>query len=485
MKRRMNLVALALGLTSVLGATACVQNVNAAEEGPVYVQYEGAWPAPEGVANIIYDTDIADDVDDAGGLAMLHSYVSEGRANLLAVVCNSACLYAAPCAEAINTYYGRPEIPIGTYKGPSEVTPESYTYCKPVTMKYENTMVDGSDARDAVDVYREVLASQPDHSVTIASVGFLTNLTELLNSEPDEYSDLNGVDLVAQKVKLVCCMGGNFEDFESAEYNFMCDPAAAQLVVEKCPAPIMFSGFEIGINVDTGERRYEMEEDNPVRLSYDLYLTDDTGLATRWSWDLTAVMYAVEGLEDYWTMERGDISVLDDGRVTFEKNEETGSRAFLVAKADVKDVEARLNEVLIQAKKDNSDERKFICIEDKNGRIDRRGANGETWGIWSSDNLVSYSNSVGAYMSLDFNGCGIDVYGGLDSDQGMFQVLLDGEEVAVIDTYAEKRVGSQGLYSVHDLEPGDHTIKLVLLEEKNEASSDCIIRIDAFRIMEN
>ena len=88
-------------------------------------------------------------------------------------------------------------------------------------------------------------------------------------------------------------------------------------------------------------------------------------------------------------------------------------------------------------------------------------------------------------MSLDFNGCGIDVYGGLDSDQGMFQVLLDGEEVAVIDTYAEKRVGSQGLYSAHDLEPGDHTIKLVLLEEKNEASSDCMIRIDAFRIMEN
>lgn len=145
-------------------------------------------------------------------------------------------------------------------------------------MKYENTMVDVRDVRDAVEVYQEVLASQPDNSVTIASVGFLTNLTELLNSESDEYSDLNGVDLVAQKVKLVCCMGGNFQDFESAEYNFMCDPAAAQFVVETCPAPIMFSGFEIGINVDTGERCYEMEEDNPVRLSYDLYLTDDTGI---------------------------------------------------------------------------------------------------------------------------------------------------------------------------------------------------------------
>ena len=214
MKKR-KFVMMAIGTAAVFGMTA--GTVSAQEQTP-YVQYEYAWPEPgQEIANIIYDTDIADDVDDAGGLAMLHAYADEGKANLLAVVADSSCIYGVSCAEAINIYYGRPDIPVGTYKGDSEVTPESYTYCKPVTMKYQTTLRDGNDARDAVDVYREVLAAQPDGSVTIVSVGFLTNLTELLNSQPDEYSDLDGVELVRQKVKLISCMGGNFQDFNSAE----------------------------------------------------------------------------------------------------------------------------------------------------------------------------------------------------------------------------------------------------------------------------
>ncbi|MDO4274289.1 MAG: nucleoside hydrolase [Eubacteriales bacterium] len=480
--KKKNFVMMVIGTAAVFGMTA---GTVSAQGQSSYVQYEHAWPEPgQEVANIIYDTDLAADVDDAGALAMLHAYADQGKANLLAVVADSSCLYSVSCAEAINTYYGRPDIPVGTYKGDSEVAPEGYTYCKPVTMKYQTTLRDGNDARDAVDIYREVLASQPDGSVTIVSVGFLTNLTELLNSQPDEYSDLNGIELVRQKVKLVSCMGGNFQDFDSAEYNFMCDPAAAQLMVNKCPAPIMFSGSEIGINLDTGERRYEMAQDDPVRLSYDLYLSDDTGLGTRWSWDLSAVLYAVEGLQDYWSMERGDVSVLEDGKDTFEKNEKTGARAFLVAKADVTQVEARLNEIMISAKKNNPNEEKVVCIEDKNGRIMRYGANGETWGVWKNDQLVNYAGQPGAYMTLDFEGVGFDLYGGVDADQGMLSVQLDGQEVSVIDTYAEKRVGSKCLYSARELEPGKHTLKLVISEEKNTNSTDSIVRIDAIKLYE-
>lgn len=220
MKKR-NLAVVVLG-TAVFGMFANTMPASAAAaEAPAFVQYEGEWPAPGNeVANIIYDTDIADDVDDAGALAMLHSYAEEGRANILATLCNSTCIYGASCLEAINIYYGRPDIPVGTYKGDAVLTPDSYYYCKPVTMKYETTLRDGADARDAVEVYREVLSAQPDNSVTIVSVGFLSNLTALLNSEPDEYSDLDGVELMRQKVKLVCCMGGNFQDFDTAEFNF-------------------------------------------------------------------------------------------------------------------------------------------------------------------------------------------------------------------------------------------------------------------------
>ena len=40
-------------------------------------------------------------------------------------------------------------------------------------------------APDATDVYRRVLSAQPDGSVTVCTVGFLTNLRRLLQSPPD------------------------------------------------------------------------------------------------------------------------------------------------------------------------------------------------------------------------------------------------------------------------------------------------------------
>lgn len=480
--RRRNSAVLVLGLT-IFAMLANATAIQAAEsEGTVHMQYEGEWPAPGNeTANIIYDTDIADDVDDAGALAILHSYADEGRANVLATLCNSSCIYGASCLEAINTYYGRPEIPVGTYKGESVVTPDSYYYCKPVTMKYETTLRDGGDARDAVDVYREVLAAQPDGSVTIVSVGFLTNLTELLNSQPDEYSELDGVELIRQKVKLVCCMGGNFQDFDTAEFNFMCDPAAAQLVADKCPAPIMYTGGEIGSKLNTGARRYEMELDNPVRMSYDVYLTDETGEGTRPSWDLTAVMYAVEGLGEYWTMERGDITVYDDGKDTFEKNEETGARAFLIEKMDPADVTARLDEIMLIAKKNNPDEKKVSFMENQNCRIRYAGGD-RNWGNWN-ENLLNYANNPGATMEFTFTGTSLDLYGGKGTDHGKFSVEIDGELVEEIDTYSEEEVISCCIYSLRDLEPGEHTFKLTILEDRNPESSDSIVSIDGVKLV--
>ena len=47
---------------------------------------------------------------------------------------------------------------------------------------------------------RRVLAAAEDHSVVISSVGFLTNLADLLASPPDATSHLSGQQLVRRKV---------------------------------------------------------------------------------------------------------------------------------------------------------------------------------------------------------------------------------------------------------------------------------------------
>ena len=70
-------------------------------------------PAPP---NIIFDTDMGNDVDDALALAMLHAFESRHEAHLVAVTITKDNKWAGPYVDAVNTFYGRPEIPIGTVK---------------------------------------------------------------------------------------------------------------------------------------------------------------------------------------------------------------------------------------------------------------------------------------------------------------------------------------------------------------------------------
>ena len=55
----------------------------------------------------------------------------------------------------------------------------------------------------SVKVMREVLTSSEDGSITMAFIGQLGNASDLLDSQPDEISELCGVDLVKQKVKKI------------------------------------------------------------------------------------------------------------------------------------------------------------------------------------------------------------------------------------------------------------------------------------------
>jgi inosine-uridine nucleoside N-ribohydrolase len=54
-----------------------------------------------------------------------------------------------------------------------------------------------------------ILARQPDQSVTVVTVGYLTNLKNLLQLPADD-THPSGFDLIKAKVKTWVCMGGNF-----------------------------------------------------------------------------------------------------------------------------------------------------------------------------------------------------------------------------------------------------------------------------------
>src|SRR5689334_9393496 len=71
-------------------------------------------PTPQ---RVIFDTDMGNDVDDALALAVLHALESRGECRLLAVTVTKDEPYAAPYVDVVNTFYGRPDIPIGVVRG--------------------------------------------------------------------------------------------------------------------------------------------------------------------------------------------------------------------------------------------------------------------------------------------------------------------------------------------------------------------------------
>lgn len=246
---------------------------------------------------IILDTDIASDVDDVGAVAVLHMLADEGKADILAMMISSGNPWSPLCLDALNTWYGRPDVPIGVVSKAKMSLPSKYA--RAIAENYRHDLKYRSDALDATRLYRQVLEAQPDNNVVIVSIGYLTNLNDLLLSRADDISCLDGMELVKKKVKMLVCMGGQYPS--GREWNFYHDVISAQSVVSKWPSLIVFCGFEIGIDVLTGSGLRKMPN-NPLYLAYKLY----NGLNNRPSWDQIAVLCAVSEFgSPSWVIEKG------------------------------------------------------------------------------------------------------------------------------------------------------------------------------------
>lgn len=259
----------------------------------------GGWGEEPSVVKLIFDTDMDTDCDDAGALAMLHALADEGKVELLATPVSSPYPYSAPCVEAINRYYGRAELPIGVPKGKGAPIDRGSRYARQIADEFPTTLKTNADAPDAVAVYRRLLASQADGEVTIVTVGYLTNLRDLLASKADAFSPLDGPELIRRKVKQYVCMGGRYpRHLDPGVYgNLKPDPEAAVIGARDWPTTVYFSG--LGEEVLTGAGLRDTPAGNPVRRTYELYLGQRP---SRPSWDQISSLFAVLGAEPYWQL---------------------------------------------------------------------------------------------------------------------------------------------------------------------------------------
>ncbi|MBN1902447.1 nucleoside hydrolase [Candidatus Sumerlaeota bacterium] len=303
--------------------------------------------------NIILDTDIGPDCDDAGALGILNALADAGEAEIIAVGHCTSSLWGAPCIDVINRYYGRNRIPIGTLNKKGFLDDEQYaSYNKPVSLKFPNRFASAPQSvPDAVDAYREALSQAADKSVTLAAIGPLPNLARLLDSPPDAFSSMNGRELVSAKASKLVIMGGSFPKQSpsppSKEWNFEMDPVSAAHVVNISPIPIYFTGFQVGAVILTGGRLVaEGSPDNPVRECYRLYPHTDKG--RRMSWDLTAVHFAVRGESPLWRIEGpGIVSVGSQGESSWIENPK-GSHYLIRANAEPREIAEELESLLLR-----------------------------------------------------------------------------------------------------------------------------------------
>jgi hypothetical protein len=304
--------------------------------------------APAAAVKVVFDTDISSDVDDCGALAILNALADRGEAEILACVVNGhdADKASVAAVNAINTYYGRGAVPIGAYRG-NHGAPSLSQYTAKLRDEFPHNAPADDKAPLALGVYRRALAGAPDTSVVIVSVGFLMNLSDLLDSKADDISSLTGRELVRKKVRRLVVMGGQFPNpqrFE--EWNFTGGNVGrdTQHVVENWPTPILFDGFSIGQGISTGRALEATPAANPVRRAYQLF--DNALKNGRSSWDPSTVLAAIRDPEKYWNVVTDGCCTVNEKGVNSWSPTPHRGHSYLAPKIDNKEMAHTLDSLM-------------------------------------------------------------------------------------------------------------------------------------------
>ena len=136
-----------------------------------------------GVPLIIFDTDIGSSADDLFALEMLYRYEDEGGCRLLGVMVDRKGEQNAAFADVMNTYFGHGDVPVGLVRDGIKEPKVWIDYAHVADTKdgegqpmFSRSTADYSSLPDGWQLYRRLLAAQPDRSVSIVSVGFVTCL---------------------------------------------------------------------------------------------------------------------------------------------------------------------------------------------------------------------------------------------------------------------------------------------------------------------
>ena len=278
-------------LASVVAlACAAVATVGVALPGAIAPTPASAGTSP---TPVIIDTDLYSNVDDVLAIATAFALQAQGVDKVVALGVDTRTNRPSvqpsswKCAAAIAQWYGDANVPLGTDMPDAGTTPHSPDFAGACAAKATRAI---GTPRNAVDVYRQALAAQPDHSVVMVAIGYEENLSALLASAPDAYSPLSGSALIALKVKVLEVTGGGYPS-NSGENNFVGDAGAAQAVAAGWPTKVVYDGYEVGAQVFTGGSVSSVDPSgSPMRAALEAFDGPNSSVA---SFDAVTMYHAL------------------------------------------------------------------------------------------------------------------------------------------------------------------------------------------------
>lgn len=294
---------------------------------------------------ILLDTDIGPDCDDTAALALANMYESAGIIDIMCVTHCTSSPYGVGAIRAVDGWYGH-EHAVGTLSEGGFLDGEQYQrYDRALAMSLPAGM---RDAEDAVRAMRRALAACGDGEAELIAIGPLKVVAALLDSAPDDVSELNGVELAARKCPRLTLMAGSFdwgercEGIPHVEWNVEMDVKSARRVVELWPSEMVWCGWELGARVISGRCLAELPAGHPVRRAYELFGSAEG----RPSWDLLTVQHACCP-DEVLTVpsEPGVVHMDEDGHTWFEMRECGRHRVLRLAR-EARDIAQVLDERL-------------------------------------------------------------------------------------------------------------------------------------------
>lgn len=261
-----------------------------------------AYTVPSPRPQVFYDFDMDSDVDDVVDAVTLLSLERRREIDIVGAVSTSADAKSAPCWLAIANYYGRATIPTGVNTSAPGSSTSGLPWHVFTTGTAATYAVPGKTDAANFDTYlttqRSVLAAAADNSIEYITTGDLSSVKGLLDSSADGYSALNGVALVALKVRHLWIVGGYWPS-GAAVSDVGGAPSVSNSVLTTWPTtvPIIFENIHDGDTVYSGENvMVALSSSNPARAAWELFWESGSASNKREAWSQLAILSIARGV---------------------------------------------------------------------------------------------------------------------------------------------------------------------------------------------